>query len=177
MTMLQNAPYQPQSLNIPKYAFIGTLNKQEKEEAAARLLTICKDAGQWIGVKWKDLAQQMTSEVEMSEKVRNISKENFSLRNQFDTELHKWKRANLLTFGIYSLFVAKPVEPIYQEELEWEIPFSQITTLGVIGLQNVINGLHMLIEEGYVEKKREGDGDIFSPTIKLLDAVSKFAKV
>jgi len=173
---LQNAPYQPESLNIPKYAFIGTLRKQEKEEAAARLLTICKEADQWIGVKWRELANQMAFEVEMSEKANNINWENFTLRSQYNSELSQWIKKNLYSLGIYSFFATKPAEPEYKKELEWEVPFSQVTTLGAYGLENVIRGFHMLIEEGYVEKTREGDDDIFLPTVKLLDAVSKFAK-
>jgi|GEM_PF-2507220 len=170
--ILQNPPYKTGSLTIHKYSFVDTLGKQEMEEAAARLLTICKEMGTWSGVKWGLIAEQITADLQENEKMDTLRDENLRKVRKYNLEISTWKRNAFLSLGIYALFVKRPV----MEKLSDfpEVPFSQVTIFGVSGVQSVINGFHLLVEQGYLEKVVEDDGDTLSPTLKLLEAVKKY---
>jgi len=163
--------YQPNQLQFPKYMLIGTLGKQEKEEAAARILNVSRQQGAWMGVSWTVLAEKMLEEMEQIIETQRIRNENFKKEVAYEQSLKKRRMFNMFTLGVYSLFSTKPIMPELETIPENDI---QISSLMVFGPQPIINGIHLLIDEEYIEKKEMADGEYLFPTPKLFKAVEKF---
>lgn len=165
------ANFTPKQLIFPKYVLLETFGKQESEEAAARILIFSKQLDKWVGVSWRALAQVMQEELEEEQNLQKLRDESWDAQRTYLKELKAWKTKNYLTLGIYSLFATKPVEK------EVDVPESDIAMSGlhIFGPQSIVNGLHMLIEKGFVELKKMNNEDVFFPTQSFVDKVARFA--
>lgn len=65
--------YTPGKLTFPAFMFPSTLDRAEREEAAARIVSFSQQLDKWVGVTWKQLATMMKNELEAPEGKRPFS--------------------------------------------------------------------------------------------------------
>jgi hypothetical protein len=159
-------PYEPSALRIPRYALPSLLGKAEKEEAAARLLTLIHEKGVWTGITWRELAEQMKVECDAHAKEDEVM--------QVYYESLRWYRVLcVVSLGLYQLFAKKPTEPQQPKRAP-----HFFTIIFLMGPGGVVNGLRGLISDGLIRKETVGEGDeaedVFYPTVKLVERLSSY---
>jgi len=59
-----DAKYTPGKLVFPHFALPSTLDRAEREEAAARIVSFSQQLDKWVGVSWKQLLTMIKSELD-----------------------------------------------------------------------------------------------------------------
>ena len=164
-------PCSPKAIAIYHYALPLTLDRAEREEAAARILSFSQQLDQWVGVSWHRLAEMMQKEYETHRSVEEARSHNFDEQWRVQRAVRRYYILCALTLGIYALFVAKPTAQM-REVPDAKVPFSGIF---LFGPQHVVTGIHELIEKGLLRQVTEGEGenalDVFFPTPALVSRI------
>jgi len=158
-------PCSPRAIRVGKYSLIATLEKAEREEAAARILSFSLQLDQWVGVSWHRLVEMMQGDYELCQRAEKAQEHNFNERERIQRAMWKYYILSILTIGIYALFVAKPVAQMHEIP---EIPFSGIF---MFGPQHVFVGVQELVEREMLLQVRDGEDDVFFPTPALVSRI------
>ncbi len=162
----------PQDYLISPYVLPGAFGRQEKEEAAARLISVCQEFGAWCGVSFRYLKAQMFREIKVY--LSHIEDQK-NVRQYNEDEHHRWMRERrlcILTLGAFALF-KRPTRPEVKSipEMPVELPFSSIFHFGVdpvyIGLQDLVR-----MDLIKLETCKERETDVLFPTPELLSSIS-----
>ena len=163
-------PCTPRSINIYHYLIPSTLGKAEKEEAAARINFFSQQLDHWVGVSWGRLAEMMQEDLDLRQQVQAVNHHNFEEYQRIRKEKVKYYAFSALTFGLYAIFVKRPVPQL--QDSPGQLP---LTTLFLTGSQPVIAAIHQLIDEGLLSLKTQGSEedpiDIFFPTPQLIERI------
>ena len=163
----EQMPCSPTDIGINLYALPATLDRMEREEAAARILSFSKELNQWVGVSWQRLIQQMQKDLEEHQADQNEVEDYHRVLQEF----RKYRLLNFLTLGLYSRFIKKPVVPEFPE---YNLPF---TGIFLWGAEHVITGIRELTEAGMLRIETEEGGeseealDVFFPTPALIQRI------
>lgn len=156
--MESGLPCNPNQIRFPKWLLPDTLGRMEREEAAARIISFSQQMDQWVGVSWPKLLEMMKADTDLIAAKQEENKRRFHDR-QSQTFFKKF--LNFLGFG-----KKKEVE----EEIT--IPF---TALLLYGPQAIVNGIHELLDAGFLKQEEIRDGEetvsVFFPTIKLVQTI------
>ena len=173
----EQMPCSPKDIKVWPYCLPSTLNRAEREEAAARILTFSQKLDQWVGVSWPQLVEMMKHDYELEQKANAIRRHNMEEEWRVANELRRRRTLSIITLGLYALFVEKPSAQL-KEELTEKVPF---TIVFLMGPNAVIEGIHELVERGFLQHVQEGDGEnkmsIFFPTPSLVNQIMKVQKI
>ncbi len=176
-SMEESMPCSPKDFGLALYALPSTLNRAEREEAAARILSFSKKLGQWVGVSWTRLAEMMQADYEAHQTLIRLRQNNAQKQETYLQARRNYILLSLITLGIYALFASKPVMEL-QEPPSENLPFSGIY---VFGPNHVITGIHELVDSGMLKREEigEGDGalDVFFPTPSLIQRIMEVQKI
>lgn len=167
----EQMPCSPKAIIVYHYALPSTLDRAEREEAAARILSFSQQLDQWVGVSWRRLAEMMQKDYETHRSIVEARNHNFDEQLRVQRAGRKHYILCALTLGIYALFVAKPTAQMR------EVPYAKLPFSGIflLGPQNVITGIHELLENGLLRQVTEGEGesaiDVFFPTPALVSRI------
>lgn len=163
----ETMPCPPDEVRVGRYLAPNTLGKAEAEEAGARLVTFCQQAGQWCGMGATNLIAMLEEELRLIAEQRAANERNIARNDLYQRELYRYRTWCFWTCGLYSLFVQQPT--FLPEQLP-KPPFTVIR----VNPELLFNGFHWLAEKGYAVHRREGgeEGeDVFYPTAKLIHAL------
>jgi len=164
-------PCNPRDIRIGHYALPSTLQRAEREEAAARILTFSQQLDSWVGVSWSRLSQMMREELEGFQTWNKAQRHNHEEEWRFAAVARKYHILCIVTLGLYALFVAKPKKQL-REVPEFNMPF---TGIFICGSGHVVEGIRELIDGGMLKHVKEGEGDnardIFFPTPTLISTI------
>ncbi len=162
-------PCSPKGFHIYKWVFMGTFERMEREEAAARLLFHSQELDTWVGVSWTRLIEMMEADFEAAQRLYRVREENSDERGRVARLTKWWWVKTLSTLGLYACFTKKPSAKL--------VPLPSIPHSGIFhaGPQFVASGLHELIERGLI-RYEEGDEetgrhDLFFPTPALVTRI------
>jgi hypothetical protein len=172
----ESMPCNPRDLMIGRYKLPATLQRAEREEAAARIITFSQQLDRWVGVSWSRLGQMMHEDYEKHRAWNEVVRKNHEEELRFAEATRKYRTLSIITLGIYALFVKKPSKQIV-EVSEFDIPFSGIF---MFGAGHVMEGIHELVESGMLRYVQAGEGDdaqdIFFPTPALISTIMEKQK-
>lgn len=167
----EQMPCSPKAIVVYHYALPSTLDRAEREEAAARILSFSQQLDQWVGVSWRRLAEMMQKEYEMYQSIKEARIHDFYEQSHVQREVRRYYIICVLTLGVYALFVTKPKAQMH-EVPDAKVPFSGIF---MFGPNHVITGILELIENGLLRRVTEGKGenalDVFFPTPALVSRI------
>ncbi|TSC58812.1 MAG: hypothetical protein Greene041619_358 [Candidatus Peregrinibacteria bacterium Greene0416_19] len=148
------------------YLMPNTIGRVEQEEAAARILSFSRDIGEWTGVSWNQLVDQMRGEYEEQRKLDEWNRAFHEMMDNYGRKVQVHFRLSVLTLGVYALLVQKPQRP-GAERPQVHLPFSGIFAFGP---GHVVTGIHELLQKEFLQMQTdEVEGtDIFYPTPKLV---------
>jgi hypothetical protein len=167
----ETMPCNPQDIRVGRYDLPDTLQRAEREEAAARIITFSQQVDSWVGVSWSRLAQMMREEFEEQKRWNDVRRQNHQEEWRFAAAMRKYRIRCIATLGLYALFATKPVKNLR------EVPLLSVPSTGIFicGPKHVIEGLRELVELGMLKHVQEGDGDtardIFVPTPILISTI------
>ncbi len=155
----------PEQVPVWRYAAPNTVGRVESEEAAARLVFFCRQAGLWCGMGARNLADVL-EDYAAEEQVRwQQIREYQEALKKYDQSLARFKLWSLLTLGFSSLFKERPIEP-----KKPDLPDPPMTVLA-ISPQLLFNGFAELVEKGLCIKRQidgeEGE-EVVYPTPSLI---------
>jgi len=171
--MSVNMPASPTQFAVPKYFLPQTYGRVEQEEAAARIITICQEAGCWCGISVERLYDMMQAEYHDFRRYKENDE-------RYHKDLARFERQRILhvvlaivTLGIWALLFDKPKPPAKPPTLM--IPFSGIF---MSGFGHVRVGLQELLDRGMIHlvDDVEADSDVIFPTPKLLEPITRFQR-
>ena len=160
-------PCSPKEFHIMKWAFPGTFERMEREEAAARIVSYSQKLDTWVGVTWAQLVEMMRQDHILAQTGHELQRQNELGQREFASRMRRHWFFSILTLGIYALCVQKPAEftPVPPPDL----PFSGTF---MYGPPFVAEGVHELIDRGLIRYVKtdedEGRGDILFPTPALV---------
>ncbi|TSC60898.1 MAG: hypothetical protein G01um1014107_205 [Parcubacteria group bacterium Gr01-1014_107] len=164
----EQMPCSPKAITVCHYVLPSTLDRMEREEAAARILSFSQQLDQWVGVSWPCLIKMMQKEYETYRSIEEAYDHNFNEPRRVRLAVMRHNILCTLTLGIYALFAAKPTAQM-REIPDEKVPFSGIF---MFGPQHVATGIRELIEKGMLRHVQEGEGesafDVFCPTSALV---------
>lgn len=178
-------PYGPEEYNIPRYGLMDTFGNMEMEEAAARYVVICQEAGQWCGVSLRRIFGRMREENQainaqcrvldayITEQWAKFNKANAA----YQQSVKRRKRLNVLTLGIYGARKSKPEAPKLSLDDQPEID-KQLGNAMPTRPTMLMQGFADLVEMGVVnvEREKEGNYDVIFPTPMLLAHLGRFRR-
>ncbi len=160
-------PCNPCDIRIGRYALPSTLQRAEREEAAARIISFSQKLNTWVGVSSLRINLMMSSELEQYLRWVNQKELNHEVRLM----MRRHHQLCIITLGIYALFVKKPTVQT-QEVPKFQIPLSGIF---MFGPEHVARGIRELVSNGMLKCVVEGEGDksyeIFFPTPKIISTI------
>jgi hypothetical protein len=182
-------PFGPEELNIRPYLLPMTFGRAEPEEAAARIITICQELGQWCGISVLRMQKMLMDDFKAFADFR-VAQDNYweaQEAQRVDTERYQkaifwWRFALNFTFGLAWFFISRPVAPEFatKERPTFAAPnhsliylFSPIAVYN--GVQELINKHGALIKATY----HPGDPDhveVVFPTPALLAPLANYRK-
>lgn len=156
------------------YVAPSTLGKAEDEEAAMRIIWPSIEQGQWLGVTWQYMVEQMRrerhdSEVIETDRMIKSKKQWFVVK----AERQRYLLLCLLTLGLYCLFSQWPQVVRLEAPDTDDVPISVVTLYG--GPQPIVDGVYRLLERKLVTTTIENNVEIIFPTQELINAVTKTA--
>jgi hypothetical protein len=163
----ETMPCAPRDIKVGRYTLLSTLQRAEREEAAARILTFSQQLDNWVGVSWDRLTQMMRDEFEQYRDWDNAKRYNYQEELRFNAAMRKYRKLCSLTLCLYALFVSKPTKQLH-EVPKFNMPFSLVFIGGPI---RIVEGLRELIETGMLKFVREGECDVFYPTATLISTI------
>lgn len=171
-------PCSPRDIHVGRYALPSTLQRAEREEAAARILTFSQQLDSWVGVSWLRLVEVMREELKQHQQwnidCENVHRHNCKEWYRFNAAVRKYRILCILTLGLYALFVGKPTKQLQELPTFDSLPFS---TLFIFGPSYVVEGIHELVDGGMLKCVQEGEGDnaidIFFPTPALITTIMR----
>ncbi|MSR85449.1 hypothetical protein EXS71_03400 [Candidatus Uhrbacteria bacterium] len=189
----ETLPRSPSDIGpIHPYCLVGRLQRAEPEEAAARILTFSQNLGQWVGVSWKRLVEQMHTDYKLDREGTEALRE---YDRRCDVRQRHIVRSNLalLLIAVASIGLGLAINPIVGVAfcfifvaLHWSIlgkmtpkkpvapvrPNLPMSVIYFMGPQAVVNGIHELVKLGMLRTETIGAGDeeqtIFFPTAQLV---------
>jgi len=168
----EEMPCLPSEIGIGHYFLPNTLGRAEKEEAAARILYWSKKVGEWVGVSWQKVSEEVIAEYEKNKEINEANSRNMEKIRRYNTKVSDRHRKICWTLCLYALFSKKPVRPELEEVPEHDLPFSCIFTHGP---QFVPAGINELLDENLIRKEERGEGEdgftVFFPTPKLISRI------
>jgi hypothetical protein len=171
-------PCEPQAIRVPHYFLPGTLERSEREEAAARVLSFSQQFGQWVGVSWRRIGEVVMRDLEAFQRSEKVRKHNFNEQRRAQEEKERYDNLCFWTLGIYWLFADKPAAANLLEVPNEKIPHSGMF---MFGPQHILDGFIELAANGMLRKVTEGEGDdandIFFPTSQLVSRVMERQRV
>jgi hypothetical protein len=151
------------AVEIPRYALPSLLGKAEPEEAAARLLIACQEAGSWGAISAQAVFDTAWAEYEMDRAWQ-----------RHRAELQKWEvlhqkflLRNFWTLGLYARLVSEPPKPVPPPDTG-TTPFSGVF---LWGHRFLLEGFQALLDTGLVVYNK-ADGTL-APTGELLRLVAE----
>lgn len=164
-------PCNPKDIRIGYYSLPSTLQRAEREEVAARILSFSQQLDQWVGVSWSRMVDMLNEDIKNFKEVNDAQKHNFDEEWRFSGAMRKYRTLCLFTLGLYAIFGQKPTKNL-QEVPKKHLPFTTIIPFGSTG---IVNGIHELVEHEMLKQVDEGEGDdainIFFPTPKLISTI------
>jgi hypothetical protein len=163
----------PTEIAFGKYLMPSTLGHSEHEDIGARLVEASREQGQWVGMAYSTLGNQLVGELE------GMYADNEKRRAEMDKP-----RKGLLARayeGAKSLLGGKqPVAETAQPEVEAEQPerpYSvlafQLFTQGQNGPAILGSEIRGMADKGYLDLVEQGDQTVLMPTQKFAETVYK----
>ncbi len=157
----EQMPCQPSDLPIYPYMLPNTFNRAEREEAAARLVSLCqKTDNTWVGVSWQRITEVAIEEHEQRQAAERTQERNRQAEWQYRQEVKIYRLFSVLSLGVYALlgkfFGWSPTQPTPEEVPEI---VSIFTVVPMMGFGALGNGFHELQEGGFVRIEKIGEGD------------------
>lgn len=169
----EEMPCAPRAIAVWHYALPATLDRAEREEAAARVLSFSRQLNQWVGVSWPRLVEVMQKDCADYQNINDAQNHNADEPERVRRAVRKYHARCMLTLGIYGLFVAKPTAQM-REVPQVELPYSGIFMLGP---RHVVTGVRELVEKGFLRQVIEGEGEnalhVFFPTPALVSHIMR----
>jgi hypothetical protein len=164
----------PDQIQFGQYVLANTFGSAEEEEAAARLIRLCQQAGMWCGVNVQHYLDLLDADCQA---YQEWSKERtrVKLHNRFQKDGHRkmtfWYNVGcILTLGIMTLFLKRPPIPVPQEEpAKLENSFSFVYTHGP---RFVAEGIVCLKNRGLVRV----EDDVIFPTPTMLGPIASYIR-
>ena len=166
----EEMPCSPRDIHITPYESPCNLDRAERQEAAARILSFSTKHEGWVGVTWKHLLEVMSEEREKSQWIAR------ALRGvERAKKVHKWFRA--FTFGFFQGFDEDSVEKVCALAREG-LPK---TAIYFTHYDFVLRGITELVEMGMIREVVEGglglESHTYFPTPVLISLVMKDQRV
>ncbi len=160
-------PCDPIDLLIPEYTLGGILGRIGPEEAAARILRYSQNRNEWVGVSWPRLSEGMQHDLHIIAALRQEHNKRIETRTRKKESPSVFSKV-LDFFG----FTITEIPP--QHDSARRLPQTALMNQGT---QVVINGIHELVEFGYLERvvmsKKGEQVSIYFPTILLVNTILK----
>jgi len=176
-------PFGPLELDVPHYLLPCTYGRAEPEEAAARLVVLCQEAGEWVGVSLLRISEQMATEhTKLWNQQREISaaeEHNLLEQKRYSRRLPRYVLLCIFTLGLYAIF-GKKLSEMQPNMMEVPTPCRTPFSLTLLfGPQPVIDGLAELAQRGMLRVERSDDGkfDVIFPTPALLGPIARFRRL
>lgn len=175
----------PQRYMVPRYVLPNTYGRAEREEAAARLIVLCQDQGEWVGISVPRYFAPVNEEMrEYFQAQDERLRAEVELEREYDkrlaiwrTELAQWKVRSVLSLGVYTIRHSKPKPPEQPDFTSIEREENPIfSAVPLYGPAHLMEGLAELANRGYirVERDSESDWDVMFPEPKLLDPLDRY---
>jgi hypothetical protein len=163
MEHVADMPYGPEEIWVLPYELAGQLSNWEQDEAAARLIIACQEAGIWCGVSSQWFLETIRQE---TSQYREAQREEQKDREYYHREVRKYILFSILTLGVYALIIKGPRRPFPRPRP------ALITGVYDYGPPHVCDGLVQLAYENLITVEKNGDGhNVYFPTTELLFAL------
>jgi hypothetical protein len=174
-------PGSPCDYRIPiLFAFPGTLQRMEREEAAARLLFILTIShGEWAGVAGQRIATMLEREHMLRAEIEAAEAHNANEKARTWSAKKFYDFAMAVTFGLAGQWLKEPpvdLRPVPSNEI-----LPQCSCIPIFGVRALMVGFAELREQGLirVEMVRDGDEDtaVYIPTAALLEKLARWKRL
>lgn len=166
----ETMPCLPSQIRLMRWALPGTLDRIEREVAAARILSFSKELDQWVGVSWRRLDEMMRKEYELQKRIVEARNHNLDEEERIQRELKIYNWMCFFTLGLYRRFHTAPKANLM------EVPGSFVVSGVYMHGQNfVVTGIHELVELGFLKLVTAGEGEnaseVIFPTPSLIERI------
>lgn len=160
--LAEEMPCGPRQTQLFFYALPSTLERAEREEAAARLIAFSRAFDGWVGVSWSRIIETCKADLEARMNAESIQEANRleEERVRKFNQSRAWR--SFFTFGWYGR--RHPIE-IPKVMNVPDVPFSGIY---LFGPNHIIVGFRELEEQGMVRIEEIGEESVIFPTEKLV---------
>jgi hypothetical protein len=143
----------PLEIELLQYQVPCKAGTPEMEEVIARLLWVSKEEGEWVGVSYKKLTDQIFEDIKKYRECRK--KEAF---------LKEINQKNRLTFGLYGR-----IKKVEVDLPRWdELPFSLLFSKGVRPFEK---GVIELLDKKWIELRKVGKETVLFPKKELIEHI------
>lgn len=168
----EEMPCSPRQIRIWHWALPNTLQRAEREEAAARLIAFSVHFGAWVGVTFARIGEMCMADIEAQDNAAAVRRANYA-EEQRVAKANKqrlgWR--NILTFGWYARTHPE------QTAVVLDVPSVPFTGIYIFGARHIITGLQELRDEGMVRIETVGENDVIYPTEKLVRRIMDVQKI
>lgn len=171
--MVEEMPCGPRQITIWEWMRLpSTLQRVEREEAAARLITFSRLFGAWVGVSWPRLVKMCEDEMELLQARDRVRYANRLERERVATanaERLGWR--NTITCGWYARMYP---EQVANQQSVPEVPNSLVQ---MTGIRFLVTGIKELRDNGMVRIETIDGNDVVFPTEQLVLRIMEVQKI
>jgi hypothetical protein len=158
-------PCTPRDLIVPKYMLPATLDRAEREEAAARILQFSQEMDRWVGVSLPKIFEQIKGDYATSQSRDEIQRHNRAEVQRYIRAVRWDMLWSVVTLGIYCFFRTTPTKNLKKDI---ELPF---TAALYVGPAFVMEGIRELVERGMLRVEQDDNTDVVFPTPSLITRI------
>ncbi len=141
-------PCEPGDLVFARYHLPDTFGRAEREEAAARLVTLCQEEGRWVGVSFRRIVERIIEEAKRNQEISDLKDRNMKAIWKYGEDIRLWWLLTVVTFSIYAIWVKKP-KLVLEEEPVYDGGESTGRIM-MFGLEFLVGGFFELQDEGFI---------------------------